>query len=330
MHGFDTRGSNVPAGILTPEGRFGRILPFLDARQPTGQALCRPNGRSRRPDGSGFGDDDSKHVPAGFTFLAQFLDHDLDFDPTSSLERQTDPNAITNFRTPALDLDNVYASGPMASPNIYDQANADQLLVNGTDLARNAQGKALIGDPRNDENMIVSQLELAFMKCHNAIVVGLYAGTFKDAFGAPATMNEDTTGGESTVFLAAQQLLRWHYQWMVIHEFLPLFCGNTVVDDILSNGPQFFSPQRPTSRLFRSNSVLPPTDSAMQPFARTTISIRRTHRFRCFRQIRRLRPRREPIFVAVLLIRHSPSNGLIFSSAIQHIPRRRRNASSRC
>lgn len=243
MHGFDTRGSNVPAGILTPEGRFGRILPFLDARQPTGEATADPMGVPNGPMDLGAATHDSK-IPAGFTFLAQFLDHDLDFDPTSSLERQADPNAITNFRTPALDLDNVYASGPMASPHIYDQVNVDRLLVNGTDLARNAQGKALIGDPRNDENMIVSQLELAFMKCHNAIVDGLYAGTFKDVFGALATTNEDTSGGESTVFLAAQQLLRWHYQWMVIHEFLPLFCGKAVVDDILANGPQFYTPKK--------------------------------------------------------------------------------------
>jgi hypothetical protein len=243
MHGFETRGSNVPDGILTPEGRFGRILPFLDVRQPTGETTADPMGAAGGPMDLGSATHDSK-IPAGFTFLAQFLDHDLDFDPTSSLERQTDPNAITNFRTPALDLDNVYASGPIASPNIYDQMNADQLLVNGTDLARNAQGKALIGDPRNDENMIISQLQLAFMKCHNAIVVGLHTGTFKDVFGAPAMTNEDTTGGESTVFLAAQQLLRWHYQWLVIHEFLPLFCGNTIVDDILANGPRFFKPSR--------------------------------------------------------------------------------------
>ncbi len=201
MHGFDTRGINVPAGILTPQGRFGRILPFLDPRDPTGPALCDQMGAAGGPMDLGSATHDSKHIPAGFTFLAQFFDHDLDFDPTSSLERQSDPNAITNFRTPAFDLDNVYASGPMASPHIYDQDNADQLLVDGTDLARNAQGKAMIGDPRNDENMLVSQLQLAFMKCHNAIVVGLEAGTFKDVFDRPAMTNENTSGGESTVFL---------------------------------------------------------------------------------------------------------------------------------
>ncbi|MGA7385661.1 MAG: heme peroxidase family protein [Methylocella sp.] len=243
MHGFDTRGSNVPDGILAPEGRFGRLLPFLDPRQPTGEALADAMGAASGPMDAGLVSHDSTTLAAGFTFLAQFLDHDLDFDPTSSLERQTDPNAITNFRTPALDLDNVYASGPSATPHIYDNTSGgEKLLVNGTDLARSSQGTALIGDPRNDENMILSQLELAFMKCHNAIVDGLKAGTFNNVFGAPALTNEDTSGGESTVFLAAQQLLRWHYQWMIIHEFLPLICGKTIVDDILANGPRFFHP----------------------------------------------------------------------------------------
>ena len=244
MHGFDTRGSNVPDGILAPEGRFGRLFPALDPRQPTGEALADTMGAAGGPMDLGSATHDSL-LPAGFTFLGQFLDHDLDFDPTSSLERQTDPNAITNFRTPALDLDNVYASGPAATPHIYDSSSGgEKLLVNGSDLARNSQGTALIGDPRNDENMILSQLGLAFMKCHNAIVDGLKAGTFNDVFGAPAQTNEDTSGGESTVFLAAQQLMRWHYQWMVIHEFLPLICGPAVVDDILAHGPRFFHPAK--------------------------------------------------------------------------------------
>ncbi len=245
MHGFNTRGSYVPAGILSPQGRFGRLFPDLDARAPTFDTLADPMGAAGGPmDVAGV--QHNGPLPAGFTFLAQFLDHDLDFDPTSSLERQADPSAITNFRSPALDLDNVYGLGPMATPYIYDSSdpNGEILLVNGTDLARNSLGKALIGDPRNDENMIVSQLELAFMKCHNAIVAGLRAGTFKNVFGELVTTNEDTTGGESTVFLAAQQLLRWHYQWMVVHEFLPLICGANVVHDVLKNGPQFYRPSR--------------------------------------------------------------------------------------
>ncbi len=249
MHGLNVRGSYVPSGIYAPQGRFGRLFPAMEPRQPTGLDLAEQMGAAGGPMDAGTDDSahESQHLPAGFTFLSQFLDHDLDFDPTSSTERQADPSAVSNFRTPSFDLDNVYGVGPVASPWLYDTtASGDEsgakLIVNGTDLARSAQGTALIGDPRNDENMILSQLELAFMKCHNAIVDGLIAGTFKDVFGLPATSNEDTEGGENTVFLAAQQLLRWHYQWMVLHEFLPVICGKNIVEDVLENGPKFFHP----------------------------------------------------------------------------------------
>ena len=63
---------------------------------------------------------DNPDLPAGFTFLGQFIDHDLTFDPTSSLERQNDPEALENFRTPAFELDSVYGSGRAASPHMYD------------------------------------------------------------------------------------------------------------------------------------------------------------------------------------------------------------------
>jgi hypothetical protein len=44
----------------------------------------------------------------------------MTFDPTSSLARRQDPEAIRNFRIPALDLDSVYGGGPVASPQLYD------------------------------------------------------------------------------------------------------------------------------------------------------------------------------------------------------------------
>ena len=60
-------------------------------------------------------------MTAGFTFLGQFLDHDMTFDPTSSLARGQDPESIRNFRIPALDLDSVYGGGPGVVPHLYDQ-----------------------------------------------------------------------------------------------------------------------------------------------------------------------------------------------------------------
>ena len=56
------------------------------------------------------------NIPAGYTYFGQFIDHDITFDPTSSLQRRTDPNGLLNFRTPRLDLDNVYGRGKDDQP----------------------------------------------------------------------------------------------------------------------------------------------------------------------------------------------------------------------
>ncbi|NER31892.1 MAG: peroxidase, partial [Symploca sp. SIO1C4] len=119
-----------------------------------------------------------------------------------------------------------------ASPYLYDKNNLGKLLIgndkNPHDLPRNSQEIALIGDPRNDENLIISQLHLAFIKFHNRVVDEVKARGF---------------GGEA-VFPEAQRLVRWHYQWIVLNEYLPLIVGQAVVDDILNNGRKFFSWQK--------------------------------------------------------------------------------------
>ena len=157
-------------------------------------------------------------IPAGFTYLSQFVDHDLTFDP-APLRRSGDP---VNLRTPRLDLDSVYGAGPAAQPFLYDSA-ADppgvRLLIGRgetDDLPRNAQGRALLGDPRNDENLIVAQLHLLFLKFHNAVVDRL-AGTVPDA----------------ELFARARTLVRRHYQWIVLHELLRAVAGETVAEEAL-------------------------------------------------------------------------------------------------
>lgn len=177
---------------------------------------------------------DNPHLTAGMTFLGQFLDHDMTFDPTSSLERQADPEHVANFRTPSLGLDNVYGAGPGGSPHLYDTAGgpgAKFLLeptgtANKWDVPRNSQKVALIGDPRDDENLIISQLQVAFLKFHNAAVD--YVKT-KIKLTVP-----------DEIFAEAQRIVRWHYQWVVVHEFLRKTCGDAVVDDVLQNGRKFY------------------------------------------------------------------------------------------
>ena len=182
----------------------------------------------------------SPTMTAGMTFLGQFIDHDVTFDPTSSLERQVDPEYIANFRTPTLGLDNVYGSGPSASPHLYNTKDGfggikfliEPLNVKGKDgidkfdLPRNSVNTALVGDPRNDENLIVSQLHLLFLRFHNRLVDHLHA---KDAGKSPSVLFKET-----------QELVRWHYQWIILHEFLPLLCGQEMITDILKNGRKFY------------------------------------------------------------------------------------------
>ncbi len=125
----------------------------------------------------------------------------------------------------------MYAAGPTGSPYLYDLDDADKFLLGVNDigemedLPRNRQGRALLGDPRDDVHLIISQLHLAFLKFHNAII------DYLRAKGVPG----------SDVFSQAQRLVRWHYQWIVVHEFLPLTVGKELMQDLLSNGLQFYA-----------------------------------------------------------------------------------------
>jgi hypothetical protein len=238
-----------------PEGMFGRMFPNLrpfapdtpEVREallalgaPAGLMDARddlfpdlPPDPNNPPPGSGPPPDPelNLNLPTGFTFLGQFLNHDMTFDPTSSLQRQSDPAGTRNFRTPMLELDCVYGAGPTANPWLYDKRGGRvKLLLDANapwDVPRNSEETALIADPRNDENMIVSQLHLAFLKFHNKVVNEL--------------LRQPTPPAD--VFVEAQRLVRWHYQWMIVHEYLPKVVNQELVDELLSNeyGRRFYT-----------------------------------------------------------------------------------------
>lgn len=161
-------------------------------------------------------------VPAGFVFFGQFVDHDITFDTSTRLsDLAIDPDTITNVRTPALDLDSVYADGPEGSPEIYDEHRGHGYLLvgpGGKDLARNHVERALIGDPRNDENTIVSQLHLAFLHYHNAILRMIKNTPVDALWGRDPGIEPNDDAGD---FEFARRMARWHYQWVIVHDWLP-------------------------------------------------------------------------------------------------------------
>jgi hypothetical protein len=157
---------------------------------------------------------------AGYTYLGQFIDHDLTLDLTPLDGATPSVENTPNFRSAFLDLDHVYAGGPILSPFLYEKGvrGAERFLVGKTsddptlaeDLPRNIEGIALTGDPRQDENLILAQLHVAFLKLHNAIVADSALLSASPWYRRPG----------NTDFAVARRIVTWHYQWVVRHDYL--------------------------------------------------------------------------------------------------------------
>ena len=263
LHGNVYRSdSTPPTSKFYDQGKFGRMFPTLPSFSLDSPSLRTTLMKIGERNGIMDAQDDISKEPleliinpalrvsnpdnpdmtAGLTFLGQFLDHDMTLDITSSLEQQVDPEMIQNFRVPTFALDSIYGTGPSGSPYLFDQTvdhgmttlllepitDSETKCRDGSlkyDLPRNSQNTPLIGDPRNDENLVLSQMQVAFIKFHNNLVTKLKA--------------EGLTNPVE-IFLEAQRLTRWHYQWIILHEFLPKTVGQALVDDILQNGRKFY------------------------------------------------------------------------------------------
>lgn len=203
---------------LESSSKYGRMFPGLATPEDNEVALLALGRAGSVMDASVHVDEltasDNPHIPAGFTFFGQFIAHDITAD-RSLLLHHARLEELQNFRAPRLDLESMYGAGPSGEPFLYDLDDPDKFLLGMNDvnkpddLPRNRQGRALIGDPRNDVHMIIGQLHVAFLKFHNAIVDLLRKQ------GVP----------EAAVFNEARRLVRWHYQWITVNEFLPLTVG---------------------------------------------------------------------------------------------------------
>jgi hypothetical protein len=240
-HGVGVRGGDLGRGSPLFEGRFGRIFRALppadygdDDPASTANLMALGQAMVSDPDDPKDGPDaEESGIPALYTYLGQFIDHDLTFDPASSLQRQDDPDALVDFRTPRFDLDNIYGRGPDDQPYLYDDRNhpnAPSFLLgaamtgaasnpNAHDLVRSnppppRANRAIIGDPRNDENLVVSQFQGLMHRFHNKV----------------ASLNPNWS------FEQVQREVRFHYQWLVLNDFLPTLVSAPVMQAVLPPG----------------------------------------------------------------------------------------------
>ena len=231
-------------------GRIFRLPPFADGTPAVQAALVelgKPGGLLDAKDPLAAGPKElivdlslSANNPnnptqtAGTTFFGQFLDHDMTFDASSRMGQPKNPQDARNFRTPSLDLDSVYGAGPVADQALYDPADHVKLKVESggvfEDLPRRADGAAIVGDPRNDEHVMIAGLHCAFLLFHNRAVDYVRA--------------EGRLSDPSLVFAEARRLTTWHYHWLILHEFLPQIVGQARVDDVLRRGRRLYTPAR--------------------------------------------------------------------------------------
>ncbi|MBS1661465.1 MAG: heme peroxidase [Bacteroidetes bacterium] len=234
-HGSHIRGMDNNPSSPFFEGVFGRLFRTLRPAHHSDQALnalaaamLAEFEETPTPEDE-IDDEENQGVDAGFTYFGQFIDHDLTFDPASSLQKQNDPNGLIDYRTPKFDLDNLYGRGPDDQPYLYESDGIHFILgpgLTGNDkdprarsLPRNTPSsgprRAIIGDPRNDENVIVSQLQASMLRFHNKVA------------DVMIEKNRDVT------FTDIHQAVRWHYQYVVLHDFLPTIVGQDMVNSIL-------------------------------------------------------------------------------------------------
>ncbi len=206
---------------LVEVGRPGGIM---DAKDPLEVGPVR---LITEPELSPGNPDNATHT-AGSTFMGQFLDHDITSDAGSTLGVPKPATSSQNLRSARFDLDSVYGGGPTVSPHLYIDGEEGTFKVESggvfEDLPRADNGTAIVAESRNDENLIISGLQVAFLKFHNAVLA-----------------EEASSVAPLERFEQARQVVRWHYQWLIMHQFLPQYVGQAMVDDVVANGRQWFT-----------------------------------------------------------------------------------------
>lgn len=224
------------AEARTPPFRFSRMGPSGAGHQLSESALARLGEAM-------LGGGVASRIPAGYTYLGQFVDHDLTFDRTRvTLGDAVAPAQLLQARSPSLDLDSLYGAGPSdrRSARFYEAdgvhlrmgkteavdgfpARAGFDLPRGAGSSAAARRRAIIPDPRNDANLAVAQTHLALIRFHNRVVDTL-----------PRSIEQGRR------FAAARELVTKHYQWMLRTDYLPRICAAGVANDVFRGGRKAF------------------------------------------------------------------------------------------
>ena len=195
---------------------------------------------------------ESGETPAGYTYLGQFIIHDL-----TRSQIPAKGEAPINHATPCLDLDSVYGGGPMLCPHFFQRptrekdsphlfyigrtagalqpGNADVPSNQPVDLPRIGSGTGgifnsgaekfvspLIPDDRNDENLVISQIHGLFLRVHNRVADFLYK-------------QRGLTGDES--FRRARDFAQECYRQIVVHDYLKRLLRKEYYEDLIADTP---------------------------------------------------------------------------------------------
>jgi heme peroxidase len=263
-HGSGIRGLSSPRHIKGPDevsGRFGRMFPKLRPLELPEDDLFKLATAMRASDPPKDGpDDEESDFAAAYTYFGQFIDHDLTFDPSTFNQQKSDPDGILDFRTPRFDLDNLYGRGPSDQPYLYDGiklALGEKLFLvernpKARDLLRppaasDGNQRAIIGDPRNDENVIVSQFHGIMQRFHNRMV----------------DLNPRLSFDE------VQLEVRRHYQWAVVHDFLPKIVRADVLNAIsraIADPARSFKTDPPHFKLYKFKQPIMPVEFSVAAY----------------------------------------------------------------
>jgi hypothetical protein len=185
----------APTAAAAPPGTFDEMFPNLPDHVATDADLVAVAQSMLEGAAQGQADNNSSFV------LGQFLDHDVTADPAP-------PGTVSqdNVRTALLDLDSVYGNGPAGTPVLYEPDRLHFRIGASPggfpDLPRDSDGRAIVGDGRNDENLVIAQLHLAFLLRHNQFI------------------------DQGMSFADAQRRLQHQWQYLVLNEYLPRFVGD--------------------------------------------------------------------------------------------------------